>query len=169
MKIILILFIGAISFFLATNYIRQCNYHQKAVNQCLSMIENIEVLLTYNSLSVQEIFKTLSQNDSYSLLTFIKSIHKNMECDNNKYILNSCNLQYINSNLYLKKDDKDNLINFFSLFGKSDLNGQIMNCKKYKEIFKKKLDYLDENEKRDSKSISVLIVGVGMLLIILLF
>ena len=163
------IFIGAISLFLAINYIKQCNYHLKAVSQCLTMIENIEILLSYNSLSSQEIFKLLSKNNIYNLLTFIKKINENMEVKENSYVLSSCNLEYINSNLYLKKDDKENLINFFSLFGKSDLNGQIMNCKKYKEIFKNRLDYIEKNEKNECKSISVLIVGIGILIIILLF
>lgn len=151
------------------NYIRQCNYHQKAVSQCLTMIENIEILLSYNSLSVQEIFKLLSQNEIFNLLTFIKYINESMEIKENKYVLSTCNLEYINSNLYLKQDDKENLINFFSLFGKSDLNGQIMNCRKYKDIFKSRLDYIEKNEQKECKSISVLIVGIGILIIILLF
>lgn len=151
------------------NYIRQCNCHQKAVNQCLTMIENIEILLSYNSLSTQEIFKILSQNDLYNLLTFIKLINNNMEFKENKYVLSNCNLEYINSNLYLKKDDKENLVNFFSLFGKSDLNGQIMNCRKYKDIFKKRLDYIEKNEIKECKSTSVLIISIGILIIILLF
>ena len=133
------------------------------------MIENIEILLSYNSLSSQEIFKLLSNNDIYNLLTFIKYINNNMEINKSNYVLSNCNQEFINSNLYLKKEDKENLIKFFSLFGKSDLNGQIMNCKKYKEIFKNRLDYIEKNEKIECKSISVLIIGIGILIIILLF
>ncbi len=155
--------------FLATNYIKQFNYHKKAVNQCLTMIENIEILLSYNSLSVQEIFILLSQSNLYSLLSFIIYINDNMKFNETKNILNDSNVNYINSNIYLKKEDKENLINYFSLFGKSDLNGQIINCKKYKEIFKNRLDYIEKYEQPESKSISVLILGIGILVIILLF
>ena len=63
-----------------------------------------------------------------------------MKTKENKNILNDCNMNYINNNLYLKKEDKENLINYFSLFGKSDLNGQIINCRKYKAVFKNRLD-----------------------------
>ena len=151
------------------NYIKQFNYHKKAVNQCLTMIENIEILLSYNSLSVQEIFNLLSQSNLYNLLTFIIYINENMKTKENKNILNDCNMNYINNNLYLKKEDKENLINYFSLFGKSDLNGQIINCRKYKDVFKNRLDYIEKDELNESKSISVLIIGIGILIIILLF
>ena len=83
------------------NYIKQFNYHKKAVNQCLTMIENIEILLSYNSLSVQEIFNLLSQSNLYNLLTFIICINENMKTKENKNILNDCNMNYINNNLYL--------------------------------------------------------------------
>ena len=133
------------------------------------MIENIEILISYNMLSVQEVFRILSENNTYIFLTFIKNINKNMEMNNGNYILSCDNKKYIDNNLYLKKDDKENLINFFSLFGKSDLSGQLTNCKTHKEIFKKRLNYIEKEEKYECKSTSVLIVGIGFLIIILFF
>ncbi len=147
----------------------QCNYHHKAISQCIMMFDNIEILLSYNVLSTQNIFKLLSENDKYNLLTFIKNISTNMESKNSDYVLSCENQKYIYGNKYLKKEDKENLINFFSLFGKSDLNGQIINCKTYKKIFKKRFEFIEMNDKKECKSISTMILGLGFLVIILLF
>ena len=95
------------------------------------MIENIEILLHQHNIDTEEIFKILSMNNNYNLLTFIKPIYENMSIDKN--ILSNSNLLYIKNNKYFNEEEKELIINFFSLLGKSDLNGQLMNCKTYKE------------------------------------
>ena len=132
------------------------------------MIENIEILLLFNGLTIQNVFKILSENNSYNLLPFIKSISDNMESGVSKYILSDDNILLIDKSRYLKKDDKNNLLSFFSALGKSDLNGQITNCKTYKEIFKKRLDNIEKNELKQNKSIGVIIIGIGFLIVVLL-
>lgn len=132
------------------------------------MIENIEILLSFNGLTIQNVFKTLSENHTYNLLTFINSISDNMESGISKYILSDENVVLINKSRYLKIDDKNNLLNFFSALGKSDLNGQITNCKTYKELFKKRLENIEKNELKQSKSMSVMIMGIGFLIVFLL-
>ncbi len=91
-----------------------------------------------------------------------------MESGISKYILSDENVVLINKSRYLKKDDKNNLLNFFSALGKSDLNGQITNCKTYKELFKKRLENIEKNELKQSKSMSVMIMGIGFLIVFLL-
>ncbi len=132
------------------------------------MIENIELLLSFNNMTIQNLFKNLSENETYSLLRFIKPIYKNMESGIDKYILGDVNISHINNNYYLKKDDKDNLKNFLIALGKSDLNGQISNCILYKEIFKKNLDDVEKTEMLQCKNFSILIIGIGFLISILL-
>jgi stage III sporulation protein AB len=132
------------------------------------MIEHIEILLSFNILTIQNIFKALSENEAYKLLTFIKLIYNNMESGISKHILSDKNLLHIKNNSYLKNDEKNDLINFFSVIGKSDLNGQISNCRLYKDIFKKKLDTSEKTELTQSKSVCVMIIGVGFLIVVLL-
>ena len=132
------------------------------------MIENIEILLSFNKMTIQNIFKILSENETYSLLRFINPIYKNMESGIDKYILGDVNISYINNNHHLKNDDKDNLKNFLNALGKSDINSQISNCILYKEIFKKNIENVEKTEMLQCKSISVLIIGIGFLISILL-
>ena len=144
------------------NCIQQSKNHIKCIKQIVLMIENIEILLSFNKMTIQNIFKT------YSMLNFIKPIYNNMVSGTDKYILGNVNLLWLNNTYYLKKDDKDNLKNFFNILGKSDLKGQISNCVLYKEIFKKSLDEIEKTEMLQCKSVGILIIGIGFLISILL-
>ena len=92
-----------------------------------------------------------------------------MTTKGDNYILSTENKQCIISNNYINKNDKENLINFFSTLGKSDLNGQLLNCKSYKDIFKRNLEKLKKNELNECKSIGTLIIGTGVLMVILMY
>ena len=60
-----------------------------------------------------------SENETYSMLKFIKPIYNNMVSGTDKYILGNVNLLCLNNTYYLKKDDKDNLKNHIDkVFGK---------------------------------------------------
>lgn len=132
------------------------------------MIENIEILLSYNTLNVKEIFRLLSENNSYPLLEFIKHIDRNLQTGKSDYILNEENITNVWKNKYLNIDDKENIISFFSVLGKSDLNGQMVNCKTYKEIFNKKSEILEKKETVQCKSTGTIIIGACLLFIILI-
>lgn len=167
MKEMTILLIIILTIIISFDYIKKIKLHTKAINQCLLMIENIEILLSYNNLSIKEIFNVLSTNKIYHLLTFLNHINDNMQVNESMYILNDDNITHIKNNKYLNNDDKETLINFFSLLGKSDLNGQIINCKTYKDIFKKKLKENETRELKDCKSSGMLILGIGFLIVII--
>lgn len=160
--------IAMTSIILTFHYMKHNKLYVKAINQCVLMIENIEILLSYNSLSTQEIFRILSQNKKYHLLTFINKISENINSEVSSDILCNYNISYIKSNKYLKIEDKENIENFFSLLGKSDLKGQIINCNTYREIFVKKLLELENKSNKDCNSMCSLILGSGILMIILL-
>ncbi len=147
------------------NYVKRIKMHILALNQCILMIENIEIYLSYKNLSIKEIFEILS-DDVYSTLTFIKSISNNMNMNNDINLMSVKNIKFINDNKFLNGKDKENVIGFFSTLGKSDTNGQILNCKTYKEIFKKSLYTLEKNANIDSKSTGTIIIGTGLLFII---
>ena len=132
------------------------------------MIETIEILLSYKNLSVNEIFSCLSKNNSLYLLDFIRKINSNISNDLYHYILSDENKKTIMSCKYISVTDKENIISFLEVFGKSDLNGQIINCKTYKDVFKKTLKKLEKTESADCKNMGTIILGTGLLLIILL-
>ena len=57
---------------------------------------------------------------------------------------------------------------FLSMLGKSDLSGQLMNCKMYSEFFKGKLNSLEKSENNKCKSAVALVMGVTLTAIILI-
>jgi stage III sporulation protein AB len=119
-----------------------------------------------SNITTEEIFKILSLSDNYNLLSFIKFISENM--NNDKNILTSKNLSYIRNNRNFSADEKELIINFLSVLGKSDLNGQLIHCKTYKEIFSKKLKENEDKETNNCKSSTILVFGIGFLIIILI-
>jgi stage III sporulation protein AB len=132
------------------------------------MIENIEILLKYKNLSTKEIFRILSNNKNYYLLTFLKKIDEQFKICENDYFLNESNISNIKNNIYLDNSEKEILLEYFSLLGKSDLNGQIIHCQTYKDIFKKKLKENEVRELGDCKNSGVLIMGIGFLIVIMI-
>lgn len=162
----MIITVITVTVIISTNYIRKIKLHTKAINQFYLMIENIEILLSHNNINIEEIFKILSLNNNYNLLNFINKIYENMK--NDKNILSESNILQIKNNKYFNNDEKETIINYFSLLGKSDLNGQIIHCRTYKEIFKKKLKESELKEKTECKSSGILIFGIGFLIVILI-
>ncbi len=168
MKEIIIIFIAIASFLIAFNYVKKIKQHTKAINQIILMIENVQIYLSYKGLSVNEIFAILTESDLYNDLSFIKEINLNLQSAKSDYILCNDNIRIIEQSANLDKMDKDNIIGFFSVLGKSDINGQIINCETYKEIFKKTLKKLEKTELSNCKTSGTLIIGAGILLIILI-
>lgn len=166
MKTIIIIAVITASVVISINYVNGIRQHTKAVSQLCLMIENIEILLHQHNVDTEEIFKVLSMNNNYNLLTFIKLIYENMSLDKN--VLSKSNLLNIKNNIYFNEEEKELIVNFFSLLGKSDLNGQLMNCKTYKELLKKRLKESEAKELTECKSSSILVFGIGFLIVILI-
>lgn len=128
------------------------------------MIENIEIQINYSNLKLADLIMKLSDNSNYNNLAFIDEIKNKMTdiCDFNCI----CNEVFNDHNIMVPFDDEDIelLKGFFSGFGKSDVNGQILNCKTYKEFFKHKLLLLESQEKIKCKSQTALTVGLGLIL-----
>ena len=131
------------------------------------MIENIEILLQYNNLSIKEIFRVLSDNKTYNLLTFIEKINTYFQENEYEYFLNDKNISFIKNNIYLDYEDKQILLDFFYSLGKSDLNGQLISCKAYKDAIKKKIKEYEAKEIRECRSTGMLIIGIGFLFVIM--
>lgn len=148
--------------------VKQIKRHTNAVKQCLLMIDNIEIHLLYNNVNVSELFSILDNSSMYNELGFIKIILSNINNGSVDIIFNDKTSSSIDSSAALDEKDKENIKGFLSMLGKSDINGQILNCKMYKELFKKKLSYLEENEQERCKSISTIILGFGLLLAIIM-
>lgn len=146
--------------------IKQIKRKTKIIRQCYLMVENIEIYLGYKNSSIKEIFNEVCNTNLYDELEFIQIIKSNINnnCDN---VINENILICVDSINLLDNKDKDNVKSFLFMLGKTDLNGQIMNCKFYKEYFKTKLKSLEENENNKCKSISAIIIGLGLFITII--
>ncbi len=142
-------------------YIKQIKNHTRAIRQCVLLVENIRILIEYRNLSIEEIFDNISASDNYDLLIFIKDLKRGIDI---QYYENLNKVFSTNSLLnYFDSEDIDYLKGFFSMLGRSDTNGQIMNCDLYKNLFEKKLLLLEGNENNRCKSTATLTMGLGML------
>ena len=130
------------------------------------MIDNIEIYLCYENLNIYEVFTKLKNSGLYSELEFINHILSKRDISSDDYILNNKTIDCIDSIKTLDVQDKNNIKGFLSMLGKSDLNGQILNCRTYKEFFKRKLDDVEQSEKSKCKSTYTLISGLGIISII---
>lgn len=148
--------------------VKQIKRHTKAVRQCLLMIENIEIYLAYNNVSISELFLILDKSCLYDELRFIPTILLNIKNESSEIIVNENTSNCIDSFTAFDENDKENIKGFLSMLGKSDINGQILNCKMYKETFKKKLNVLQDKEPERCRSISTMIFGIGILLAIII-
>ena len=128
------------------------------------MIENIEIQINYSNLKLADLIINLSNNSNYNSLIFIDEMKNRMTdiCDFNCI----CSEVFNDHNIMASFDDEDIelLKGFFSGFGKSDVTGQILNCKTYKEFFKNKLLLLESQEKIKCKSQTALTIGLGLIL-----
>lgn len=132
------------------------------------MLENIEMLLEHRSLSVDAIFDFLQNSNNFTQLKFINTFNNELlkEKDYEKVISKA--LESSENYKQFDKEDLELLKGYFSVMGKTDLSGQISNCRLYKEFFKQKLKKLEAEENMKCKSTGTFIVGAGVLVIIVL-
>ncbi len=130
------------------------------------MLENIQMLIEYRNLSTQDIMKYLNDNSTFSELKFISAI-VNFSCNDFDATISNVFKDKKNSK-NLDKEDIGLLKGFFSILGRSNLEGQISNCNLYKEFFKHKLKMLEDKEATECKTKSTLITALGFALIILI-
>lgn len=127
------------------------------------MIENIEIQINYSNVKLSSLIVSLYGNSNFNNLLFLYEINKRMTefCDFN----NVCDDVFDDKSIMHFFDDEDIelLKGFFSGLGKSDVNGQILNCKTYKEFFKQKLSLLESQEKIKCKSQTAITVGLGLI------
>lgn len=146
-------------------YIKQIKNHTKSIIQFIQLVENIKILIEYKNLSVSELLDDACNSNNYTLLFFLEDIRKGIG-DYHKTTENV----FSNERLYsmFDYDDVEYMKGFFFTLGSSDVNGQIVNCNFYKNIFEKKLSQLQVDEKSKTKCISTLLTGIGILISIIL-
>lgn len=132
------------------------------------MLENIEILLEHRNLSIDAIFDFLKKGDNYSQLKFIDTFYNDLLIENNYEKVIAKALENSENRKCLDKEDIELLKGYFSVMGKTDLSGQIANCRLYKNFFSQKLQKLESEENQKCKSTGTFIVGAGVLLIIVL-
>ena len=107
------------------------------------------------------------KNESLYLLEFIEEICKKIDISSDFEFVYSSSLNSLKEK-YIDGEDKEYLLGFFSLLGKSDLNGQLSNCKLYKTFFKNKLNIVEKTEGEKCKTSIALNLGAGLCLSILI-
>lgn len=132
------------------------------------MLENIEMLLAHRNLSIDEIFEFLNINDNFKKLKFIDFFIKEFSMKNDYDKALKASLSNQENAKCFDEEDLELLKGYFSVMGKTDLTGQISNCRLYKEFFKQKLQKLESEENVKCKSTGTFILGAGVLVIIVL-
>lgn len=132
------------------------------------MLENIEVLLEHRNLSIDGIFTFLNNSNNYRCLKFFKFFNNSLLNTNDyeKIVADALSDSEVTKNF--DADDLNLLKGYFSVLGKTDLQGQISNCRLYKDFFKQKLQLLESEENTKCKSTSTIILGLGIMFIIVL-
>lgn len=148
--------------------VRQIKNHTDAVRQSVLMIENTEILLEYRSLTIEEIFRSLSLSSNLALLNFIGEINRRLGMRIDYEMIYYEVINDYRFSRYYDKEDREYMSGFLSMLGKSDVSGQIANCKLYKEFFKTKLLSLETSEEARCKSIGTLILGAGIAAVIII-
>ncbi len=132
------------------------------------MLENIEILLEHRGLSINSIFNFLKTSKNFNHLNFINTLNDTLSTKNDyESAVSKAFSSYANTKNF-DNDDLELLKGYFSVMGKTDLSGQISNCRLYKDFFKQKLVRLEKEENMKCKSAGTFIVGTGVLLIIVL-
>lgn len=142
--------------------IKQIKNHTVSIRQCILMIENIEIQISYSNIKLANLIAGLSNNSSFNYLFFLNEINKRTTefCDLNNICDDVFNDKSI-MNLF-DREDIELLKGFFSGLGKSDTNGQLLNCNSYKEFFKNKLKRLEAEEIIKCKSRMAITLGLGL-------
>ncbi len=127
------------------------------------LIENIKILINYKNLNINEIFESVCDSDAYNNLTFLNDIKNGVseysETLNNVFSTNLVKCGFDNLDIeYLK--------GFFSVLGKTDTQGQLLNCDLYKSLFEKKYLQLEFDEKSKCKITPTLIFCCGFFFLI---
>lgn len=133
------------------------------------MLETIEIYLGYSNLDIFALFSTLTNKNCYSKLFFIDNIYNKLKDGFDFDCAYKTSLNDSNLTKFLDKNDIDLLNGFYSVLGRSDINGQISNCRLYKQFFNQKLNALERQEKSKCKSNFALSIGSGIIISIIFF
>lgn len=146
------------------SYIKQIKNSTEALRQVYLMIDYIEICIKYQNSDLKEIFQHIYNSDKFPLLPFIKDFKKlNFTVDFSKYSFHS-----VKNMNYFAPYSCELLNGYFSMLGKSDVDGQILNCETYKEFFKQEVDKAYKSEERKIKTGSCLIFGIMLLMLIII-
>ncbi len=146
------------------SYIRQIKNRTEALRQIYLMIDFIEISIKYQSLDLKDIFRHIYSSDKFYLLMFLQDFKKSeFSTDFSKY-----NFRSIKKSNIFSPYSCELLDGFFSMLGKSDVDGQILNCETYKKFFKAEQESAKSAEERKIKTFSALLFGTVFLLLIII-
>lgn len=146
------------------SYIKQIKNRTEALRQVYLMIDYIEICIKYQNTDLKDIFRHIYNSQKFPLLVFINDFKRlNFTVDFAKYSFHSVRT----ANLF-SAYTCELLSGFFSMLGKSDVDGQILNCETYKEFFKREEEKAQICEERKIKTGSSLLLGAMLLMLIII-
>ncbi len=120
---------------------------------------DISQSIRYKNSTIPEILEYILDNDRYKLMRF-----------SNSNSANDIAISFTNSDkCYLNKNEKDELVTYFSMLGSTDSEGQIQLCERYKLYFHQQLNHTDEDDRKKRKLYYSLGVFSGLFLVVILF
>lgn len=153
--------ITASAVLLNISYIKQIKNRTEALRQVYLMIDFIEISIKYQSLDLKDIFKHIYSSEKFKLLVFLKDFKKsNFSEDFSQYSFRSVKT----ANMF-SPYSCELLSGFFSMLGKSDVDGQLLNCETYKKFFKAEQESAKLAEERKIKTGTALLLGTAFLLL----
>lgn len=119
--------------------------HLKTIEAIEKMFIQTTLMLKYNAVTFNELIEYLQQSSQTNDLNFLKCNAEtlNLPDEITKNILQNKD--------NLSDDEMNNLIDFFSQFGQTDINGQVSLAKRFEANFYDRLSKLREESKEKCK------------------
>ena len=115
--------------------------HLKAVEEIEKVFVQTNLMLQYSAVTFSELIEYLQKSSQTKDLLFLKSDVGSLDLPGEIMI----NIKENKDNL--NNDEVDALLDFFSQFGQTDIDGQIMLSKRYECYFNERLNKLREESK----------------------
>lgn len=119
--------------------------HLKTVESIEKMFIQTSLMLKYNAVTFNELIGYLQESSQTNSLNFLK-------CDNSSLNIPHeivCNIR--KNKDALTQDELNALLDFFSQFGQTDIDGQVLLSKRYESFFNDRVNYLREESKQKCK------------------
>ena len=106
----------------------------------IKLLHEIETMISYQALSLYEIFRIALENKNYEKLKFIEYFVNRSETNDPFLSAFQKAVEKAAPEMALKNEDIAQLLSFASGLGTTDTEGQIKNCRLYLKLFQENLN-----------------------------